>query len=118
MQKFPRRWDKKTCIEYLQRKLILNSIAYYEMNISKLSDKDFDELCKQLVDMQSEISAEHLMETQYGYVFYDFDGSTGFNLYHRLNEYDRKYLWHIADLVCGYTIINQVKNKVKKGKLF
>ena len=47
MQKFPRRWDKITCINFLQRKIIINAILYYELNTSPLSDKEYDELSRQ-----------------------------------------------------------------------
>lgn len=112
MQIFPRRWKLKTKIEYLQRKIILNSIAYYELNTNKLTDKQYDELSRQLAAMQVEYP--NIMDTQYGYVFYDFDGSTGFDLYHRLNEHDKKYLHNIACHVCG----NKSIKKKKKGGLF
>lgn len=112
MQIFPRRWNLKTKIEYLQRKIILNSIAYYELNTNRLTDKQYDDSCKQLVAMQAEYT--NIMDTQYGYVFYDFDGSTGFDLYHRLNEHDKKYLYNIACHVCG----NKNIKKKKKGGLF
>lgn len=112
MQKFPRCWDKITCINYLQRKIILNCIAYYELNINKLSDKEYDELSKQLVELQKDIN---ISGTQYGYVMCDFDGTTGFDLYERLNDYDKKYLMSIAIHHCSK------KTKVikkKKGGLF
>ena len=120
MQIFPRRWNMKTKIEYLQRKIILNSIAYYELNTNKLTDKQYDELSRQLVAMQAEYP--NIMETQYGYVFYDFDGSTGFDLYHRLNKHDKEYLYNIACHVCNdIKSIKQAKPKPvkkKKGVLF
>lgn len=114
MQRFPRRWDKITCINFLQRKIILNAIAYYELNTSELTDKQYDELSRQLVDMQKEVD---IKETQYGYVFYDFDGTTGFDLYHRLNDKDKEYLMHMAKCL----FIRKVENKSvkkKKGGLF
>lgn len=112
MQKFPRRWDKLTCINFLQRKIILNCIAYYELNTNKLSDKEYDELSKQLVELQKSVN---ISDTQYGYVMCDFDGTTGFDLYERLNDYDKKYLMSIAIHHCS------TKTKVikkKKGGLF
>jgi len=112
MQKFPRRWDKITCINFLQRKIILNCIAYYELNTNKLSDKEYDELSYQLVELQKDVD---ISITQYGYVMYDFDGSTGFYLYDRLNQHDREYLMNIAVHCCG----NKIKSeKRKKGGLF
>ena len=115
MQRFPRRWYKITCINFLQRKIILNAIAYYELNTNKLSDKQYDELSRQLVDMQKYVDVH---KTQYGYVMHDFDGTTGFDLYGRLNEKDKKYLMNIAchALEIGKTT-NKKSNK-KKGGLF
>ena len=55
MQRFPRRWDKITCINFLQRKIILNAIAYYELDSSRLSDREYDELRGQLVELQKDI---------------------------------------------------------------
>ena len=114
MQTFPRRWDKITCIDFLQRNIILNSIEYYELNTSQLTDKQYDELSRQLVEMQKEVD---IKETQYGYVFYDFDGTTGFDLYHRLNDKDKEYLMHTAKRL----FIRKVEKKSvkkKKGGLF
>ena len=115
MQKFPRRWNKITCINFLQRKIILNAIAYYELNTSRLTDKQYDELSRQLVDMQKDVD---IQKTQYGYVMHDFDGTTGFDLYGRLNEQDKKYLMNIAcHTLCIGTTVKKTKIK-KKGGLF
>ena len=116
MQKFPRRWDKITCINFLQRKIIINAILYYELNTSPLSDKEYDELSRQLVGLQKDID---IRQTQYGYVMYDFDGTTGFDLYSRLNEQDKKYLMSIARMATNYITpkISTLKKK-RKGGLF
>lgn len=115
MQIFPRRWDKITCINYLQRKIILNAIAYYELDTSPLSDKEYDELSKQLVELQKDID---INSTQYGYIMQDFDGTTGFDLYSRLNQKDRAYLLQIAYIGLGKSKKNETKPKKKKGGLF
>ena len=113
MQKFPRRWDKITCINFLQRKIILNCIAYYQLNTNKLTDKEYDELSKQLVSLQKDIN---INDTQYGYIMYDFDGTTGFDLYDRLNASDQQYLMNIA---CHVLQVSTRKTKTKKkGGLF
>ena len=113
-QRFPRRWDKITRINFLQRKMIINAILYYELNDSKLSDKDYDELSKQLVELQKDVD---ISKTQYGYAMYDFDGTTGFDLYSRLKENDRKYLLNISKHILGRGEKKIVK-KAKKGGLF
>lgn len=116
MQKFPRSWNKITCINYLQRKIILNAIAYYELNTNGLTDKQYDELSKQLVELQKDVD---IYDTQYGYIMYDFDGTTGFDLYHRLNKQDKEYLMNIAIHVLDSSKIHKVEvKKKKKGKLF
>lgn len=99
IQQFPRRWDLKTQIDFLQRKIAINAIIYYEYNTNLMSDKDYDELSKQLVQLQSQSS--DIMSTQYGYCFYDFDGTTGFDIFSRLNQQDKNYLCHIAGNLCN-----------------
>lgn len=116
MIKFPRRWDKITCINYLQRRIIVASILYYQMDWSPISDKTYEEFNKQLVNLLKEIP--DIKETEYGYCMYDYDGSTGFDLYSRLNEHDKEYLTHIAQLI--FKLNGGVKKQTakKKGKLF
>ena len=112
MQRFPRRWDKITCIDFLQRKIILNAIAYYELDSPRLYDREYDELSSQLVELQKDID---IQKTQYGYVMYDFDGTTGFDLYDRLNEKDKRYLMQLARYIFGSKPDSKRK---KKGGLF
>lgn len=90
MQKFPDDWDLRTRIEFLQRKIILNSIAYYEYNTNFLSDKYYDSISRQLVDLCRQYG--DISDTQYGYAMNDFDGNTGFDIVYRLTEADRSYL--------------------------
>lgn len=97
MQKFPRRWDKVTCINYLQRKIILNSIAYYKYDKSFLEDSYFDSISRQLVEMQENFTGNLEADTEYGYMMYDFDGSTGFDLPDRLSPDDKDYLTNILE---------------------
>lgn len=94
MINFPDHFSEKDKIDYLQRKIILNSIAYYELDESPLSDEYYGEICKQLIDLQN--SYGDITNTKYGYVMYDFDISTGFDLYHRLTDEDKEYLMNIA----------------------
>lgn len=91
-------WSVKTKMSVLQRWLIVHSILYYELNDSVVSDKVFDANAHQLVDMQNKYT-DIAEETEYWYVFYDFDASTGFHLYDRIKEKDKKYLTHIAQHV-------------------
>lgn len=88
-------WSNKLRISTLQRWVIVQSIIYYELNNSLVSDKVFDSNAKQLVQMQNDFPNE-AKESQYWYVFNDFDGTTGFDLYQRLKKKDKLYLMHLA----------------------
>lgn len=98
MYTFPAYWTDKLKIEFLQRVVLIHSYLYYEKDSPKWSDKKFDEVAKQLVREQKPYSQKTIrMNTQYGYVFYDFDGSTGFDLFSRLKEKDRNKIVAIAN---------------------
>lgn len=113
MQIFPRCWTKIMRINFLQRKIIINCILYYELNVSKLTDKQYDELSHQLVELQQGVDVKN--ETEYGYCMFDFDGNTGFDLFSRLTDEDKEYLLHLARYIAGTP--KPVKKK-KKGGLF
>lgn len=91
-------WSDSTKISYLQRRIIVYSIMYYELNESVISDTEYDKISKQLVNMQNEAGGI-LKETQYYYCMYDFDGSTGFDLFYRLTKSDREYLLNMAKFI-------------------
>ena len=71
---------------------------YYELNDSCISDKDFDELSKQLVELKK-ANPEEYKKTKYYYVLNDFDGSTGFYIPDKLNKQDKEYLTNISRYV-------------------
>lgn len=94
-QAFPEYWNTLTKIEFLQRKIILNSVAYYVYDQSPLTDSFYDGICRQLVVLQEEYNKEggdFVKDSRFGYAFYDFDGSTGFHLYNRLKPSDKYYI--------------------------
>ena len=94
--KFPNPyWSDKLRISTLQRWILVHSLLYYEMDTSVVSDKMFDANARQLVRMQKE-NREAAKQSQYWYVFHDFDGTTGFDLPDRLKKSDRAWLMHIA----------------------
>lgn len=92
-------WSESTRISYLQRRVIVYSIMYYELNESCVSDARYDAIVKQLVRMQSRASRDVLEKTTYYYAMHDFDGSTGFHLYSRLTAKDKRHLVDIAKSV-------------------
>lgn len=94
--KFPTYWTMRERIEFLQRAVLIHSYLYYERNTTLISDKSYDELAKQLVELQKSVCLYILQETSYYYVFYDFDGATGFDLWYRLKQEDEDYIAMIA----------------------
>lgn len=89
-------WDEHVKISYLQRRIIIYSIMYYEMNESCISDKQYDAISQQLVHLQRSVDPEEFRKTEYYYAMHDFDGSTGFDIYGRLNGRDKIYLTDLA----------------------
>lgn len=92
-------WSDRTKASYLQRRIIVYSIMYYKLNESCISDAKYEAIVKQFVELKLKMDPEEFKKTKYYYVMYDFDGSTGFDLYYRLNTYDRQYLVGIAKSV-------------------
>lgn len=92
-------WPVEEKISYLQRRVIVHSILYYLMDSSVISDRDFDSISRQLVEMMKSIPIEVCKKSRYWYCMYNFDGNTGFDLYSRLTKKDKAYLSGIAKLV-------------------
>lgn len=88
-------WTKQTKMELLERWILVHSIIYYRLNTSIVSDEMFDKNCMQLVQMAEDYPKE-FKQTSFYYCFFDFDGSTGFDLYGRLKSEDSNYLESIA----------------------
>ena len=82
----------------MQRYILVHSYLYYEYDTSVISDKQFDDSAKQLVAMQSK-NPDDAERSQYWYVFYNFDGSTGFDLFDRLTKTDKKKIKQISHTV-------------------
>lgn len=92
-------WSDSTKISYLQRRIIVWSIMYYEHDESCVPDVVYDSVSRQLAKLMKEASKEELEKSTYYYAMFDFDGSTGFDIPSRLTNQDREYLTHIARIV-------------------
>lgn len=92
-------WSNATKVSYLQRRVIVHSILYYELDSPIITDEQYNTLSLQLVQMMKEVSKEELKETTYWYCMYDFDGSTGFDLFGRLNSKDQHYLMELSNSI-------------------
>ena len=94
-QAFPEYCNTLPKIEFWQRKILVNSLAYSQYDQSPLTDNFYDGICRQLVILQEEYNKEggdFVKDSRFGYAFYDFDGSTGFHLYNRLQPHYRYYI--------------------------
>ena len=78
-------WSTKTKIEFLERRIIVSSIQYYELNQTVIEDYMYDGISQQLVELINE-SPKEFEKTRYYYCFKEFDGSTGFDLPRKLNR--------------------------------
>lgn len=94
-------WDMTTKISYLQRRVIVACIAYYELDATVISDADYKGLAEQLVEYQTKYK-EDAEKSTYWYVMSDFGVATGFDIYDKLNEHDKEYLTLIASHVIKY----------------
>jgi len=92
-------WSNTTKMSYLQRRVIVHSIIYYEMSSSTITDREFDSIGHQLVELMNSSTKEECERSTYWYAMYDFDASTGFNIPSRLTKKDRQYLTNIASHV-------------------
>lgn len=93
-------WSDSTKISFLQRRIIVYSIMYYEMDESCISDSQYDAISQQLYHLQSSVDKKEFEKSRYYYAMHDFDGSTGFDVPSRLTKEDREYLTLIAYIVC------------------
>lgn len=79
-------------IDFLQRFIILHSYIYYELNNNSISDKKYDEKSKELVRYKNkypELWKKSMYYKQFGD---DYNGSTGFTLYHDLDDHQKEII--------------------------
>ena len=92
-------WSDSAKISYLQRRIIIWSIMYYEFNESCVPDNVYDSVSHQLVELQKKASKEEWKKSTYYYAMHDFDGSTGFDIPSRLTKQDFWYLSSLARII-------------------
>lgn len=83
-------------INFLQRFIIVHSYIYYELNDNVISDKDYDAKAKELVRYKNEYPELWNSSEYYKQFGDDYNGATGFSLYHELNEHQKEIIQSIA----------------------
>lgn len=94
---YPVTWTNTMIMNNLERRIILNSMLYYEHNTNSMSDTQYNAISQQLSEMK-ESFPDDFNKTMYAYVFRDFDGSTGFDLFRKLRKEDKEHLMMIQDM--------------------
>lgn len=85
-------------INFLQRFIILHSYIYYELDDNVISDQAYDKKSKELVQYKNEYPDLWKSSEYYKQFGDDYNGSTGFTLYHDLNEKQQEIIRSIARL--------------------
>lgn len=91
-------WSEREKMDLLSRWIIVHSVIYYELDSSVIKDAQFDFNSKLLVSM-AKSNTSQFKATRWYYVMKDFDGSTGFDLYGKLNFKDKKIILQTANYV-------------------
>jgi hypothetical protein len=88
-------------IQLLQRSILVNSFAYYELDSNILSDFQYDDNAKQLAKLKIEYPEEFKRSRYYVY-FHDYcsdeDGTvntSGFDLLRKIEKQDKELYRHI-----------------------
>lgn len=87
-------------IDFLQRFIILHSYIYYELNNNVISDKSYDEKAKKLVRYKNEYPDLWKSSMYYKQFGDDYNGATGFTLYHDLDEHQKKIIRSLVPNRC------------------
>lgn len=85
-------------INFLQRFIIVHSYIYYELDDNVISDKDYDAKSKELVRYKNDYPDLWKNSMYYEQFGDDYNGSTGFTLYHSLNNHQKEIIRFIANL--------------------
>lgn len=85
-------------INFLQRFIILHSYIYYELDDNVISDKDYDMKARELVKYKNEYPELWKSSEYYKQFGDDYNGATGFTLYHDLNNKQKETIRVIASM--------------------
>lgn len=104
-------------IQLLQRWILVQSFAYYELNDNLATDFQYDANARQLEELVKQHPKEFMQSRYYDYFydFYDTDehATSGFNLLERVRQQDKDLYRHIAIDSCM-----ALDNKRKRGDIY
>lgn len=89
----------KKYINFLQRYIIVHSYLYYELDHNVISDREYDAKSKELVRYKNEFPELWKTSEYYKQFGDEYNGSTGFTLYHDLDEHQKEIIKSIARLI-------------------
>lgn len=88
--------SKQEKLDWLQRYIIVHSYLYYEKDTNVISDREYDRRAKNLAKIREKYP-ELWKNSEYFKQFgNDYNGATGFTLYHDLDEYQKEIIRSIA----------------------
>ena len=82
-------------IDFLQRYIIVHSYIYYEMDENLISDRDYDAAAKKLVQLKTDYPLLWINSEYHKQFGDDYNGSTGFTLYHELSDRQKEIIQSI-----------------------
>lgn len=88
--KFSRQFSDKEKIQLLQRSILVNSYAYYELDSNILSDYQYDMNTRQLLELKRS-NPEAYQKSRYHRYFDNFESGTGFDLTSRVRKNKKLY---------------------------
>ena len=87
---FSSEFTDKEKIQLLQRSILVNSYAYYELNENILSDHNYDKNTRQLLELKHS-NPEAYRKSRYSRYFDNFESGTGFDLTSRIQKNKKLY---------------------------
>lgn len=83
-------------IDFLQRYIIVHSYIYYELNRNVISDREYDLKSKELVQYKNNYPDLWKSSMYYKQFGDDYNGSTGFTLFHDLSDHQKQIIKSIV----------------------
>lgn len=92
-------------IDFLQRYIIVHSYIYYELSDNYISDRDYDVKSKELTKYKNDYPELWKNSMYYKQFGDDYNGATGFTLYHSLDDRQKQII---------RSIVNSIKNNKRR----